>query len=73
MYHYNPETALEELNEEAALPNPVHMRDMMLDGHAAGIPDPAETRGTIVRMQIRDHAHRLDAINLFKIPDHPAE
>ena len=33
MYHYNPETALEELTEEAALPNPVHMRDMMLRAH----------------------------------------
>ena len=30
MYHYNPTTALEELTEEAALPNPVHVRDMML-------------------------------------------
>ena len=30
MYHYNPKTALEELNEEATLPNPVHVRDMML-------------------------------------------
>lgn len=30
MYHYNPSTALEELNEEAMLPNPVHVRDMML-------------------------------------------
>ncbi len=30
MYHYNPSTALEELNEEAVLPNPVHVRDMML-------------------------------------------
>ena len=30
MYHYNPNTALEELNEEATLPNPVHVRDMML-------------------------------------------
>jgi hypothetical protein len=30
MYHYNPSTALEELTEEAALPNPVHVRDMML-------------------------------------------
>ncbi len=33
MYHYNPETALEELTEEATLPNPVHMRDMMLRAH----------------------------------------
>jgi hypothetical protein len=30
MYHYNPVTALEELTEDAALPNPVHVRDMML-------------------------------------------
>ena len=30
MYHYNPSTALEELNEDATLPNPVHVRDMML-------------------------------------------
>ncbi len=33
MYHYDPKTALEELNEEAALPNPVHVRDMMLRQH----------------------------------------
>ena len=30
MYHYDPATALEELNEEAVLPNPVHLRDMIL-------------------------------------------
>ncbi|MBS1850747.1 MAG: hypothetical protein JST79_07530 [Acidobacteria bacterium] len=30
MYHYDPNTALEELTEEATLPNPVHMRDMLL-------------------------------------------
>jgi hypothetical protein len=30
MYHYDPNTALEELIEEATLPNPVHVRDMML-------------------------------------------
>ncbi|MFY9792836.1 MAG: hypothetical protein WA474_14410 [Candidatus Sulfotelmatobacter sp.] len=30
MYHYDPKTALEELTEDAALPNPVHVRDMML-------------------------------------------
>ena len=29
MYHYDPLTALEELKEEALLPNPVHVRDMM--------------------------------------------
>ena len=30
MYHYDPATALEELTEEAVLPNPVHLRDMIL-------------------------------------------
>ena len=30
MYHYDPKTALEELTEEANLPNPVHVRDMLL-------------------------------------------
>jgi hypothetical protein len=30
MYHYNPTTALEELSEDATLPNPVHVRDMLL-------------------------------------------
>jgi hypothetical protein len=30
MYHYDPGTALEELTEEATLPNPVHVRDMIL-------------------------------------------
>jgi len=33
MYHYDPKTALEELAEEAVLPNPVHVRDMMLRKH----------------------------------------
>jgi len=30
MYHYDVKTALEELTEDATLPNPVHMRDMIL-------------------------------------------
>ncbi len=30
MYHYDPKTALEELSEDATLPNPVHVRDMIL-------------------------------------------
>jgi hypothetical protein len=30
MYHYDPKTALEELRDDAVLPHPVHLRDMML-------------------------------------------
>ncbi len=39
MYHYDPKTALEEVSEEALLPNPVHVRDMILRGHLG--PDRA--------------------------------
>jgi hypothetical protein len=30
MYHYDPKLALEELQEEAVLPHPVKLRDMIL-------------------------------------------
>ncbi len=30
MYHYDPSTALEELRDDAVLPHPVHLRDMIL-------------------------------------------
>lgn len=30
MYHYDPKTALDELRDEAALPQVVHLRDMIL-------------------------------------------
>jgi hypothetical protein len=30
MYHYNPQTALEELQEDALLPNPANVRDMII-------------------------------------------
>ncbi len=33
MYHYDPNTALEELKEDFLLPNPVHVRDMILRKH----------------------------------------
>jgi hypothetical protein len=30
MYHYDPNLALEELRDDAVLPHPVHLRDMIL-------------------------------------------
>lgn len=30
MYHYDPQTALEELHEDTLLPNPAHVRDMII-------------------------------------------
>ncbi len=35
MYHYDPQLALEEVTEDAILPHPVHVRDMMLRAHLA--------------------------------------
>jgi len=31
-YHYDSQQALEELNEDVILPNPVHVRDMIFRG-----------------------------------------
>jgi len=39
MYHYDPQTALEELSEDAMLPHPVHVRDMIV--RARLTPDQA--------------------------------
>jgi hypothetical protein len=30
VYHYDPNTALDELRDDATLPHPVHLRDMIL-------------------------------------------
>ncbi|MGB9243520.1 MAG: hypothetical protein WCC03_09220 [Candidatus Acidiferrales bacterium] len=30
MYHYDPNSALDELRDDAVLPHPVHLRDMIL-------------------------------------------
>ena len=30
MYHYDPISALDELRDDAVLPHPVHLRDMIL-------------------------------------------
>ncbi len=38
MYHYNATTALEELQEDALLPHPVKLRDMILR-HQLGVED----------------------------------
>lgn len=33
MYHYQPAAALDELHEDAVLPTPVHVRDMIIRAH----------------------------------------
>ena len=41
MYHYDPKQALEELQEEAVLPHPVKLRDMILRNQLG--PEDAQT------------------------------
>jgi hypothetical protein len=41
MYHYNPQQALEELQEDALLPHPVKLRDMILRNQLG--PQEAQT------------------------------
>ena len=50
MYHYDPNTALEELTEDATLPNPVHVRDMILRRHPNA--DKAQKLGKEILKQL---------------------
>jgi hypothetical protein len=52
MYHYDPETALEELNEDAVLPHPVHLRDMIVRSKLA--PDRALELNRKFQVYLRD-------------------
>jgi hypothetical protein len=61
MYHYDPATALEELREEAALPNPVHMRDMLLRAHL-----DADHSLDLNRMFVEYQKHFGEALKLGK-------
>lgn len=44
MYHYDANTALEELKEDALLPHPVRLRDMILRTKL-GVEDARELNG----------------------------
>jgi hypothetical protein len=51
MYHYDPATALEELSEDAVLPHPVHVRDMIVRSQLT--PDQALE----LNRQFQDYLH----------------
>jgi hypothetical protein len=59
MYHYDPETALEELREDATLPNPVHLRDMILRRNLA--PDQALEMNRLFQAYQKAFADAMDA------------
>jgi hypothetical protein len=72
MYHYDPTTALEELTEDATLPNPVHVRDMILrkktvSGQIAGV-EPVVCRVSEVFWRDAEAGERDFEAALFVIP-----
>jgi len=61
MYHYDPETALEELNDDILLPNPVHVRDMIVRSRLS--PDQALE----MNRKFQDYLHAFgDAQSVIK-------
>lgn len=53
MYHYNPSQALEELQEDALLPHPVKLRDMILRNQLA--PQDAQ----LLNQEFQDYLSRF--------------
>jgi hypothetical protein len=53
MYHYDAATALEELQEDALLPHPVKLRDMILR-HQLGVADAKS-----INQQFQDYLGRF--------------
>jgi hypothetical protein len=62
MYHYDPVTALEELNEDAVLPHPARLRDMIV---RAGL-DP-ETALKLNR-SFQEYVHRFGELEALARP-----
>ncbi len=56
MYHYNPQQALEELQEDALLPHPVKLRDMILRNQLG--PQEAQT----LNAEFQDYLTRFGEI-----------
>jgi len=60
MYHYDAKTALEELQEDAILPHPVKLRDMILrTSHA-----PVEAQE--LNREFQDYLIAADSLKLVK-------
>jgi len=62
MYHYDPATALEELRDEAVLPHPVHLRDMIV--RARLTPD----RALELNRQFQDYLHAFGEMEKLAQP-----
>lgn len=67
MYHYDPETALEELKEDALLPKPAYIRDMIIRSKLQ--PDQALrlNRQLQTYIQVFNDAHQTASLILQKL------
>jgi len=63
MYHYQPTVALEELEEDAALPNPVHVRDMIIRARLS--PDHALELNQIFQESLHSFGRRKRLAGAF--------
>jgi len=59
MFHYDPATALVELNEDGLLPNAVRMRDMVFRAHLA--PDESIEVNRRLQEYIQHYGEALEA------------
>ena len=62
MYHYNPETALEELTEDAVLPHPVNLRDMIVRSKLQ--PD----RALALNRTFQEYLHAFGELQKMALP-----
>ena len=62
MYHYDPVLALEELNEDAVLPHPSHLRDMIV--RAGRGPE----RAIELNRRFQDYIHRFGELQALLRP-----
>jgi hypothetical protein len=62
MYHYDPETALDELNDDAVLPHPVHLRDMIVRARLQ--PD----RALALNRSFQDYLHAFGELQKLVKP-----
>jgi hypothetical protein len=62
MYHYDAEMALEELNDDAVLPHPVHLRDMIVRARLAPERALALNRG------FQDYLHAFGELQKMAQP-----
>ena len=62
MYHYDPATALEELSDEAVLPHPVHLRDMIVRARL----DPE--RALALNRSLQDYLHAFGELQKLVKP-----